>query len=412
LSILLATTYTFIFLFIMSKLTFAISTKKLQLFFLLKLLFGGIYAYIHYYHYEGDTWEYFKYGKILFDVFQESPVEFFRLTIMPRPNVIPAKWAEIADVIPYWYQSSGYTMIRIQAILHFFSLGNYPVHVVFWNFFSTLGLAYIYTSIRKLHKDDNSVLLYSIFLIPSFLFWGSGVHKEAVCFFSLGIILHHSLKLIKEPTRLFRWALVLSNAFLLLLIRPYAFLLFLPILLTLAWCRNNSKAVLGKYAVIYAASSIFVIIISTFTSFNVFEKIRRMQEVYYKYYIGASDVSIPRVDADLTSILMAAPTGFYNVVFRPTYWDTQNFLASLAFWETYILLALFLFFFIYGRFVLAEKQILFYGFLFFSITYILLIGITINNLGAIVRYRSVPYLFLLSALWMLYSEKKNSAKTP
>ena len=396
----------------MSKLTFAIPTKKLQFFFLLKLLFGGIYAYIHYYYYIGDTWEYFKYGKILFDVFQESPIEFLRLTLMPRPDIIPEKWTQIADVIPYWHQSSGYTMIRLQAILHFFSLGNYPVHVVFWNFFSTLGLAYIYTSIRKFYKDDNDALLYSIFLIPSFLFWGSGVHKEAVCFFSLGVILHHFLKLIKEPTQLSNWIFVLSSAFLLILIRPYAFLLFLPILLTLAWCHNNSKAVLGKYAVIYTLSSIFLVLLSSFTSFNVFEKIRRMREVYYKYYIGESDISLPTIDANLTSILMATPTAFYNVVFRPTYWDTQNFLASLAFWETYILLALLFFFIIYGRFVLAEKQALFYGFLFFSISYILLIGLTINNLGAIVRYRSVPYLFLISAIWMLYSEKKFQQKHP
>ena len=335
-----------------------------------------------------------------------------KLTFLPRPNVIPEKWAEIADIIPYWYQSSGYTMIRLQAILRFFSLGNYSVHIVFWNFFATLGLAYTYTSIRKFYKDDNEILLYSTFLIPSFLFWGSGVHKEAVCFFSLGMILYHFLKLLKKPTQLSNWLLVISSAFLLILIRPYTFLLFLPVLLTLTWCSNNHNAVLGKYAAIYSASSIFVVIISSFTSFNVFEKIRRMQEVYSKYYIGESDISLPTIDANLTSILMATPTAFYNVVFRPTYWDTQNFLASLAFWETYILLAILFFFIIYGRLMPKEKQALFYGFLFFSISYIILIGLTINNLGAIVRYRSVPYLFLLSALWMLYSEKKFQQKHP
>ncbi len=406
-SILLTITYIFVFLFIISKLRFAIPTRTLQFFFMLKLVIGGLYAFVHYHFYTGDTWAYFKFGKILFNEFHQSPIEFFKLTILPRPSALPEKWTKIADIIPYWHQSSGYTMIRLQAILNFFSFGNYPVHIVFWNFFSTIGLAYVYEVINQFFKTDKKILLFLIFLLPSFLFWGSGVHKEAICFFTLGAILYHTFKLAKTPFRVISWCIILFSAFLLLLIRPYSLILFLPILIVFTWHQFNPKYTLLKYAFTYIASIFLAWSLSTFSSINVFEKLRRTQEVYALYYIGKSDFDPPFIQANLSSIIAATPVAIYNVILRPTFNDIHNFLSILAFIETYLIISMFIYFIYNGKFVQARKQVLFYGFLFFSISYIILIGITIDNVGAIVRYRSVPYLFLLSAFWMLYSEKKS-----
>ena len=66
-----------------------------------------------------------------------------------------------------------------------FSFGNYHVHSILLSYFAFLGsfsLANVFYKVSKLKMAS----YFAVFLIPSVVFWSSGILKEAILLFALG----------------------------------------------------------------------------------------------------------------------------------------------------------------------------------------------------------------------------------
>lgn len=377
------------------------------------------------YYVFSDTWVFFKYGQMLFDVLPNAPLDFIRLALLPLPDVVPDRWAALADEIPFWNERSGYTMVRIQALLHLFSFGNYWVHVVCWAFLGLLGLMNLYQAFCRFGREISNrntkhtkYILYLLVLIPSFLFWGSGVHKEGICFFSLGLILNHFVLLFEFPRRLLSYIWVILGLFLLFLVRPYTLGLLMPALFALTLClllNNRNKQADNRnqqqespksqksiwqplliFGGVYALGiGLLAIIGQILPKYNVLNKIVKIREYFILYYNGNSDLEMTSIAPTWGSVLKNVPQAWINVFFRPTLWEGHNFLAVVASIET---LLFYLFFLVSIALIIVKKipvQTFLYFCVFFALSYTALIGLTVDNMGAIVRYRSVPYLFLV-----------------
>ena len=70
-----------------------------------------------------------------------------------------------------------------------FSQRHYHVHTVFWCFFAMIGLTAILKILIRFYPDRKNTLFLSVFLLPTVLFWGSGVLKEALLLMGLGLFL-------------------------------------------------------------------------------------------------------------------------------------------------------------------------------------------------------------------------------
>ena len=100
-------------------------------------------------------------------------------------------WARKIDSNIY---NDSHTIIRFNTIVRFFSLGYYNVHTVFICFLSLIGLTGIYKTFIPYLQDKKRELLFAVFLLPSALFWGSGVLKEGLIFFALGLLIYYTTK--------------------------------------------------------------------------------------------------------------------------------------------------------------------------------------------------------------------------
>jgi hypothetical protein len=151
--------------------------------FIIKVVAGLAYGYIYQHYYPAsDSWAYFKESLIDYHDLLHNPSAYFATN---------GKFNHLTDFFStadnaFWNNAGENTLIKLLGILNIFSAGNYYVDSILYNCFSFAGLYLVYiTAIYYLHK--NKLLLFLIiFLLPSSLFWNSGIDKEGLIVFFFG----------------------------------------------------------------------------------------------------------------------------------------------------------------------------------------------------------------------------------
>jgi hypothetical protein len=127
----------------------------------------------------------------------------------------------------YWYDFTGYTIIRVNALMRNFFDGFYFYSFLFFSFLSFIGGFYLYKFISDKTDLSEYVIIGLIFLVPNILFWTSGLHKEALVLFSLGILLYSFNQFILFRCNISLIVAILSFLFL-INVRMYMSLVIIP----------------------------------------------------------------------------------------------------------------------------------------------------------------------------------------
>lgn len=207
--------------------------------FLLKIAAGTALWYVYTYYYTdrstSDIWKYFDDSGMLFSALQNSPADFLRM-LTGIGDDAPHIAATYYQKMNYWYQqfdspffNDGRTMIRLNALLRLLSFGNYHVHTVVMSFLSLAGLCWIYRVLRGAFAGWRGAGVVVVFLLPSVLFWGSGVLKEGVLWLGVGALLW-AVMLAKGKNVLLRLAVALAAAWLVAATRLYVLAALIPAL--------------------------------------------------------------------------------------------------------------------------------------------------------------------------------------
>ena len=196
--------------------------------------------------------------------------------------------------------------------------------------------------------------------------------------------------------------------FLLAILRPYILFLLVPVYGIVILTSLFPKQVFIKYLIYYALGLICIAIVGQWIpALNLFEKFRFIQYHYLVYYDkGNSFIYLPFLIPTLKGIVQISPIALYNISLGPFLIELDSvfkYLAALEniFFLLFILLALF-----FHKLPDVRLRPFLYALLFFGITYFLLMGILVNNVGSLVRYRSVPLLFVLCFFYLLLDEEK------
>ena len=249
--LLLTAAWTAFFLFLIQKLRFfesGISRRWIQAVFLLKIALGIVLWYIYSYHYKdrenADIFKYFDDSKPMFDALFTEPLSFFK---MVSGIGIDASCDKYFDQMSNWvrlYNQNLYndnqTIIRFNAIVRLFSMGYYQVHGVFMCFLSLIGLVALFKVFENRFEKKKVALFIGTFLLPSVLFWGSGVLKEGILLLGLGMLFYAIDNVIKNKKPL-QNVILFSGAFaLLLIVKMYVLISLLPGLAAFALVSKSS----------------------------------------------------------------------------------------------------------------------------------------------------------------------------
>ena len=197
--------------------------------FVIKVLVGCFFLYIYSYHYgvgelTADASAFLHDSKILNNVFQDSPPDYFRLffgfdnrTLVTQYLSETTQWDAGSSK---WFNDAK-NVLRIHSLIHFVSFGQEIIHLMVMTLISLMGLRWMTIAILPYTRIPATIIFFALLLMPNALFWSSGILKEPIIFFSMGLFLYAVLGTFTPLRKVF---LVLLSIACLVGIKPYILL--------------------------------------------------------------------------------------------------------------------------------------------------------------------------------------------
>ena len=408
--------YLFIFTWLVTRINFfrnsGVTNRWLAGLFVLKIAAGLAYAFFYLqpaYNATSDTWRYFELSKGETDWLVKDPAAFFKDIFVSGYQQTSGLFSSESS---YWNDLKSNVIIKLLAICNLFTFKDYYSDVIFFNFIFFFGPVAVYRLVQQLFNLNRLIAIAGIFLLPSFLFWCSGIHKDGLIFTCTGLIVFYfNQQLIQR--KISAWSMVISLLCFISLfaLRNFMALLLLPALLVWFLCNWYPSKAIVFTALIYGMG-ILAFFVSPIVSPAVSMPgyvIEKQEE--FKQLSGTSAIDVPLLESSFTSFIKFLPTAVDIAFFRPHITEINN--------KSYIpaaaeVLCLWLFavvvLFIRKKNNNDSKQKAFLLFcLCFAVSFLLLAGYTITFSGAIVRYRAVvlPFLFIPVIQGLQWSFKKS-----
>ena len=360
----------------------------------------------------GDTFEFFVQSRYIYRALEVDPYLYLKLVFGPNGfHPVPPEMFRFVDSLSHWSDSGGYMMIRINAIMRLFSGGvdaDYNVHVAFISFLSLIGIYYIYLFFNQFIEGKKLFLNIILFAIPSIVFWYSGVHKEGIAIFAIGVIMHNSRQLYNKGFST-KYIFGLGMGILFLgLVRFYLLPILLPVLVSyyIVKILTPLRPLAVYFSIFFLAFICLALVHWLVPEFSALGEAATKQSSFM-VNTGETTFEIPKIGHSYWQLLFNIPYTILNPLIRPIPTDCNIVLCYIASVETYILFIGILI--LLSRFSITRlvnnNEALFC--LFFGLFIIVVIGLIVNNAGALVRYRSIALPFLLIGLFLASSFYKN-----
>jgi hypothetical protein len=398
--------YLFIFAWLVTKIRFftgaGLSKSQLVILFLLKVIAGIFYGWMGLY-YGGtaqmlDTWAYHYDGIAEYKLLGSNPHEYVtNLFHNPYPGGFLNFFGSSDS---YWNDLKSNIFIKLLSVFDIFSFGYYYVNVIFYCFIGLFGPVAIYRVMNDAFPGRKTLMLAAVFFIPSFFYWSSGLHKEGLIFTGIGLIIYHVYFASKEKKiSIKRCAGALLGVLILLVLRNFVLLIILPAIIAWLFAIKWPRHSLACFSTVY----IFFCLLFFTTSyidkrFDFPQAVVDKQHAFMQMQGGNSSIPIKQLEPTAFSFLINTPQAITLSAARPYPSDIKHFFSLAAAVEINLMLLLMLVFLFRRRKEKGDSDHLFYFCIFFSFSLLLAIGFSVNNLGAIVRYRSIIIPFLIAPL--------------
>ncbi len=392
----------------------AIPQKYFGMVFILKIVAGIFLGYLyHNYFNGGDTFLFFDNAKKMHGVFAESPADFLKIVSgFDNDTSLEKYYSRLEDWTSYeFFYSDSRTVVRLNAILLFFSFGFYNVHVVFFSFLSLIGLNGLFKIFVQAAPGKEKSIFAAVFLIPSVLFWSSGILKEGILMFAIGIFIYSLNQFTRKKFSYKYLLLIFIGITFLLLIKVYVLFLLLPGIIALMWATHTeNRNVLLKFISCYLIFSILVFSLQFFH-----DELNIIKIIYWKHHNfktvaqhfgSGSYYELPLLEPTLWGIVKNIPAAILNVFIQPDWKHFSNPFAWVAALENIFTLLFILLSLFFRNKIRDEQKPLFYLSLFFVLALYALIGLTTPVIGSLVRYKTPALPFLLFVCILLLDSTK------
>ncbi len=377
--------------------------KHFAFFFLLKVVAGISLTLIYTYYYtdqaKADIYRYFNDSKIISSVLFTNPLAWLKIMTgygIDEPEVFKY-------VLPTQYFShpgndivtNNTFIIRVNVLLNYLSFSNIYINTLFLNFISFIGLTALFKSLRSYFTEFQQILYVPLFLLPSVLFWSSGLLKESLLFTGMGVCFYAWLS---KGDNIFQSALLATIGILIvLLIKLQAGLLLVLFIAVFLFLRKRSTSALPRLGVLLIISAVGVYFIGNDVCRMLIEKRNEFVELALKENAG-SYFDAQLIEPNIFNLIKLLPEAFINSILRPFIWDGGKAFQKIFAVENFFFLLLLILPLRYFKFPKGEKLLLCLCFLFFALANYMIIGITVPVMGAIVHYRVIAAPFLLLAV--------------
>ena len=370
-----------------------LNRDQLVILFLAKVIAGIFYGWIGIY-YGGyaemvDTWAYHYQSLEELKLLTHHPQEYFT-------NILPWSRSDtnvnefLGSDNSYWNDLKSLVFIKLLSVFNIFSMGNYYVNVIFYSYLTLFGPIAFYRVFKEVFPDAKVLVLLALCFVPSFAYWASGLHKEGLVFLAIGLIVYHTYFALKQN----KWSLnhilgVALGFFIFFLLRNFFLVLVAPALVAWLLSVKWPKRKLACFAMVYIVGSILFFCLRFAHPRLDFPQAVVDKQQAFLLLKGTSSIPITELKPTVLSFILNTPQAITLSTFRPYPADIHHFFSMAAAVETLLLLLLFVVSLIWHNYRVIRDQSVVYFCVFFAVSMLLSIGFSVNNLGAIVRYRSI-----------------------
>ena len=385
------------------------------------IFIGLIYQY---YYGGGDTFMYFLTAKEINNSFTDSPEKWYKL-IMHIPRWYDGEYYSYINRMPFYESTSEYAVAAIAAILGILCSTTYLPIAVMFGALSYIGIWALFKTFASKYPDYTRQIAICCLFIPSTVMWGSGLFKDTICMFGLGLLTYGTFQiLIQRNFQISVIGATILGFWLIATIKLYILLAFIPalalwILFTFSHrLRPGLTRTTIKIVVIGACVGGFIIFSQKFASELGKYSLENVAQTSYTTNMNIAQVSgdegstysLGDMDPSIGGMLKKFPLAVNVTLFRPYLWETRKIIqftnaieASMFLWVTLKIL-LSLGFRKVKETVGADPTIQFC--LIFTIIFAFAVGLSSGNFGTLSRYRIPCLPFYGVALVLIYYKNK------
>jgi hypothetical protein len=369
--------------------------------FLLKIFAGFVYAWYYAQPQNietADTWNYYHSSLTETNWLLRDPAAFvkdlFHHSYNSSGNLFNNKTS-------YWNDLKSNSIIKLIAVINVFTGKSYYVNIIFFNFLYLFGPVALYRLATTYYPRQKILLFLFVFLLPSFLFWCSGIHKDGLIFSAMMLAAYSVYCQLQQGRLLIRDCLVMLLYFIVLFaLRNFVLLLLIPALA--AWIISDRYP--SRKGWIFGG--VYLLCIVLFFSAKYIHPALNFPEYVvekqteFKALPGNSMVALPLLAPSLGSFTAFFPYAVDMAYLQPHWNDIKNLFYLAAAAENTLLLLLVILGAVTA--IRYRKLLPFPLFLIvFSCSLLLLCGYTVTFVGAVVRYKSIATPLLGTAVCMI-----------
>jgi hypothetical protein len=392
-------------------------------------LFGAIaLGFIYQFYYKGgDTFSYFTYGsKYIWDAFLEKPQAAFWMIFGEGCNYSHEFVSYLKGTL-FFCDPSAYFIVRISGFFGLFTFHTYIANAMLFALISFMGVWSMFTTFIKIYPQLRKEIMFSCFMLPSVIFWGSGLMKDSITFGCLGFFFSSFYKIfiLKRASKL-DYVLFALSFLVIKIVKIYILLCFIPAALLWLFLVYNDK-IKSKFTRIllrpimlalgclfgYLATDLVGKEDARYSVDNVTATARTTSEwlSHVSRQEKGSVYSLGEVDYTPIGMLTKFPQAVNVTLFRPYLWESKNIVMLLSAFESLFFLYLTITTIFSAGIkrtitILAEHPIVAAS-IVFSLTFAFAVGLSTANFGTLVRYKIPIMPFYLISIFVVRNYNKN-----
>jgi len=292
----------------------------------------------------------------------------------------------------YWNDLRGNIIIKLVSVFNIFSRGDYYINSLFFNFFVFFGHVLLYRLFIKLYPENRILVMIGCFLLPSMLYFSSGIHKDGMVFLMLSLFIYIVFQSLGQNRFTVKRLLFAGISLLLLFsLRSFIFLALVPAAIAWIVAVKMKAPALRTFAMAYLLTGILFFTVGlVFKKIDPPEVVTQKQAEYLRLQHSDTQIELSTLQPGFRSFAANAPQALNHTLLRPYLWElpSKSLLPLNIELAAYQVLVFLFLFFRKKETGVANRPFLLFA-LFFTLTVFLLIGYIVPNLGSIVRYRSL-----------------------
>jgi len=387
-----------------------------------KVLGGFMFTMVYMYYYKlGDVFSYFSSSVALANLARQDILKYIQAMVMDNNWENYHKFFDRSTGFPVNYvyiDDRTYLLVKMVSPLALISMNSFVLTTAMVSTVAYGGVWKLYRMLVRYYPSIQGQLAFAVLFFPSSVFWGSGIVKDTFAFSGLCYYIHAmDVIFFRKKGVMGTWITMVIGALLMVLLKPYVFMMLFPASLFWVLYRRVQKFrnVLIRASVLPATAVILLMVtlnvlqrlegrLGKFSLERALDTVVVAQNDMKRSQYGANYFDLGNIEPTWGSVLSKFPQAVFAGLFRPLLNDVNNFAMLLSALENTFIVLVMLYILIRSKvvffFQLILKNPLLQMCYLFAIGYAFMIAVTTPNFGAMVRFK-IPLLPLfMTALFI------------